>query len=179
MSDNVLQALLADDDSGSSLSVHQRQQLLDTVQTIGDVNDSCAECHITASQLMDALGQDPDLEQDLQMARGRFNADLRRRIIHLALNGYEVPMLGGKDKDEVVAMQTLPEPKALDIVSKMHFSKDMAQYTRSEVKTTDVSKRKKGDELNITENLTRAERSLLDGLLQKAAGVIEKSEEKA
>lgn len=177
MVDEVLQSLLADSDTGSGLTPYQRQQLLDVVEEIGNVNDSCADCRITSVQLMEALDQDPDLDRDLQMAQGRFNAEVRRRIKDLALNGYEVPVIGGKDKDKVVANQTIPDGKALEILAKMFFSKDMAQYTRAAVITKDLGKKEKGDTLDL-DRLTRVQRTAFDDLLRVAAGEIEQVEDK-
>lgn len=169
MTEDFLAQFLAEEAASGCLSPTERQLLLDKVEELGNVDDACAVCHLTASRLMEAVEADATLDQDLVMAGGRFKAELRRRITDLALNGYQVPIIGGQHKDTVVAEHTMPDPAALKIVASMHFSKDMAQYTRAEVKTQDVSKKPADDRLNV-DNLKREERTELSRLLHKASG---------
>lgn len=154
-------------------------KFLEAVEELGDVTDALATCHLTRDDLLDATEVDPALEGSIEVRKGRFKAELRRRFRELAMHGVEVPIIGGKDKDEVVATQTITDPTAMKIVSQMYFSPDMAQYTRQAIVTEDRTKREKDtrDQLD-TSVLTRAERSDWDRLLGKMQGRLEKAEEK-
>jgi hypothetical protein len=143
------------------------QQLLEAIAEMGSVEDACAVCSVTEEQLIDHITADPSFEDRIKIHLGRFRATVRDRIRDLAMNGYQVPIVGGKNKDKILEWQTLPDPKSIELLAKMHFSKEMAQYTRSAVVTQERRPRDVGDKLN-TKNLTREERRTLDELLEKA-----------
>lgn len=167
--DDLLDALLQRQPVEGGLDDIAKQTLLETVEEIGHVEDACADCRITANMLITAIQVDPTLNDDLHIALGRFRASMRRRVKHLALNGFEQPIIGGPKKNEVVAYATVPDAKALDVMSKMHFSKDMAQYTRNEIKTKDVTNEPRPDDLDVTK-LSREDANKLVELLRTASG---------
>jgi hypothetical protein len=162
-----LDALLSDVALERGLGGVLRQQLIDMIEMVGNVEDACAEVGITQAKLQDELEMDPTFHDCLELAIGRFRSRARRRVTELALHGYTVPVIGGKDRDIVVAEQTIPDPKALQILAQMHFNKDMAQYTKAHVieeRRSDAHAPPKFD----SAKLSREERAQLDALLHKA-----------
>lgn len=116
-----------------------RTYLLGQIEDIGGVEEACAMANITPSQYADALAADPMLETDVQMSQARYRADLLRRMKHLALEGYEKSIVGGKEKDTILGHDVVPEPKAMELLAKIHFADALAIVTRQRITKTDVS----------------------------------------
>ena len=165
-----IEYVFPDDDEGRliepTLSEIRKNDLIEAVMTIGDIYAAAADIGITRSTLTKAKEEDPSLEDDLEIAVGRYKATILRRLQSLALNGWEKAVLGGRNKDQVVATDTIPSDKAMELLAKMHFADEMALVTRQRIQKQEIPA---GSAAKVNfDQLTRTERRQLEVLMRKA-----------
>lgn len=149
-----------------SLSDIQRASLLDAVLEIGDIYAAAATIGVTRSVLAKAKTEDPTLEDDLEIAIGRYKATILRRLQSLALQGWEKAIIGGRHKDEIIGTDTIPSDKAMELLAKMHFADEMALVTRQRIQRQELPA---GTAAKVNfDQLSRTERRQLEVLMRKA-----------
>lgn len=156
------------------MSPNARIQLLDRARELGSVEDACAEMNMTMAQFREACDQDPELLGDIEIALGQFRANVRRRILDLALNGVERPIIGGQFKDQVITYETIPDGVALSLVAKLHFGRQMATYSRTKLdaRTQQLEGQTQAIEASPDfSRLTRLERAKLEKLMKKSFNI--------
>ena len=108
----------------------KRIDLLNGIEELGMVEAAAAEVGLTMPMLSDAVARDPRLKTDIALAQSRYKAQTLRRLRHLAFQGSEKAIPGGKNKDEIIGIDIIPNDKALELVARMQFADELAMVTR-------------------------------------------------
>ena len=164
----------ADDSNVGGMEPNARRQLLDRARELGAVEDACAEMNMTMAQFRDACDRDKDLLGDIEIALGQFRANVRRRILDLALNGVERPIIGGQFKDQIITYETIPDGVAMSLLAKLHFGRQMATYSRTKLdaRTQQMEGQTKAIEASPDfSRLSRLERAKLEKLMKKSLNI--------
>ena len=172
MTDDI--AYLFQEDTGDLMAMDavKRAELLNGIETLGMVQAAAAEIGLTLSMVGDALSQDPRLEADIEIAMGKYKASVLRRMTHLAFEGSEKAIVGGKNKDEILGTDIVPNDKALDILSRMQFADELAIVTRQRIQAELKASGK--DEVKADfSKLSREDRKQLEVLFSKAQKLVE------
>lgn len=150
----------------------KRAELLNGVEELGMIEAAASEIGLSMDMVADAIAQDPRLQADLAIAQGRYRASVLRRMRQLAFEGSEKAIVGGRNKDQILGTDVIPNDKALDIISRMQFADELAIVTRQRIKA-ELSPGAKDEVKADFSQLTREERKQMEGLFLKAQKVIE------
>lgn len=156
----------------STFSELQRTDLIQGIEQIGSVIAAAAEIGITKAMLQDAISQDPRLAADIELATGRYQANILRRTADLAYNGSRKAVVGGKDK-EIVGYDEVPNDTALKLITQMHFADELATVTRQRLTVTPVDATAGQAQMDVS-LLDREERKQLAKILHKAKKNVDK-----
>lgn len=168
---------LFDEEAGdiTTMDAVKRVELLNGVEELGMIQPAAAEVGLTMEMVADAIAQDPRLQTDISLAQGRYKAGVLRRLRHLAEEGSLKAIVGGKNKDEILGNDVIPNDKAMDILSRMQFADELAIVTRQRIKAELASGTT--DELKVDlSRLDREDRKAMDTLFRKARDAIKQEE---
>lgn len=161
----------------SSIDSIKRHDLLAKVEETGMLGPSAAEVGLTLDMIADAIANDPRLETDIALAQGRYQASVLRRMRELAFEGSEKAIVGGKNKDEILGSDKIPNDTALKLIAQLQFGDELAIVTRqrltAEVKT--ASKDQVSADFSL---LPRKERRELEAIFKKAHDLTQKRDDK-
>lgn len=170
-------AYLFEDDKTSDLvgfDSLKRTELLSRVEELGMIEAAAAEIGLTIEAVRDAMAADSRLDADLRLAVGRYKASVLRRITDLAFNGSKRAIVGGKNRDIILGADDVPSDKAMELISKMQFSNELATVSRqritADVTTTETKRGKKTD----FSALSREDRKEVEVLFKRAQKILEK-----
>ena len=178
MSDDADIAYLFEEETADVVvfSDQQRHDLLGGIEQIGMPSAAAAELGITQDMLNDAMKLDSRLAGDIELAVGRYRANILRRTAELAFEGSTKAIVGGKNKDDIIGHDVIPNDTALKIITQMHFADDLAQVTRQRLTVSPVEQG--GDSFKADfSKLERSDRRQLERLIKKAKNLTEKDAE--
>lgn len=156
-----------DSDDIAELSTVRRTELIGGIEELGMIEAAAAEIGLTMDMVADAIAQDPRLQADISIAIGKYRASVLRRLGHLAFRGSEKAIVGGRNKDQILGCDNIPNDKAMELISKMQFADELAIVTRQRIKaelTPGTS-----DEVKVDlSRLDRKRRKELDAIFREA-----------
>lgn len=164
-----------DPDSNDIVEITEQKkaELIGAVEELGMLEAAASEVGLTVTMIQEAATRDPRLVVDLELAKGRYKASILRRLSHLAFNGFEKAIVGGRNRDEILGTDVIPSDKALELLARMQFADELAIVTRQKIKAEMTAKALKSDQIQPdVSKLSRSERKILDGLMDRMLKVV-------
>lgn len=110
---------------------------LDVLEITGSVRAACDACGIMAvSTVEHHMNRDPDFEQRFEAAMQRHRDQLYAAAVQRAVHGYDVPIVGGPYKDEIVAYERKYSDSLLALLLKRHIPEFREAAASSSTKVT-------------------------------------------
>ena len=153
----------------TSIDESLKHDLLCGIESIGKVEAAAAELGITSAVVKKEMKNDRRFAADVQLARNRYKANLLRRMTDLAFNGSEVAIVGGRNRDQILGYNKVPDQKALELVARMNFSEELTNrhQVHADV-TTD-----QGSVVTDFSVLDRESRKEVEHLFRRAQKILE------
>jgi hypothetical protein len=128
-------AYLWDSDANDlvGLDAVKRAEFLGFVEELGMVEPAGAMVGLTIADIQNAMEGDSRLQTDILLAVGRYKANFLRRMNHLAFEGSEKMVVGGKDRNIPIGVDVIPNDAALKLLAQMKFGDDLAIVTRQRI----------------------------------------------
>lgn len=121
--------------------------------------------------------KDLDFAESMEAAADRHREGLYAHAVRRATVGYQVPIIGGKDKNQIVAWETKTSDTLLALLLKRHFP-EFREATKSGT-SVNVTNNTQNNTVNFTKedakNLTREQREAMRKLMAPPPTVVDPS----
>ena len=153
------------DDEPPPLSPDQKLAMVSTVEETGNIKDAAVLERIPPDDLALARRQDPDFNKVLIQAAARVRTRLRKRIFNLAFEDQQIPIVGGKHKDKVIAWEPRTNDRMIELAAKLLLGDELTHHVKSTSINANLDARFSGH-VDLT-RLTFQEQKELRGYLHR------------
>lgn len=161
-------------DSRADLSEPSAQAVVcEIAEATGNLRAACDALGVTKNQLMKRIEEDPLFQEALEAACDRHRNKLYESAYRRAVHGHLVPIVGGPDKNEIVAYERRFSDSLTKEMLRRHFPefREAAKSPNATFNKTTVNVGVGGGPtLEELRKLSREERGQLRALMAKAKG---------
>lgn len=103
-----------------ALVQHHRRVFLDAYAELGHWAPALREAQLPWRVVRNWMLSDPEFAEEVEFAKQRYVGNLCRAAHQRAVEGWEVPIVGGQFRDEVVAHERRYSDRLLEVMLKRH-----------------------------------------------------------
>ncbi len=135
------------------------------LEVTGSMRAACDVICNTMPEVKRAMLYDPDFAEEVEASADRHRQSLYAHAVQRATVGYEVPIIGGRDKDQVVGYERRVSDSLLTLLLKRHFTEfreSKATFVKVDNRTLNVNP----GQTRTVKDLSRTHRDALRLLLK-------------
>lgn len=95
-----------------------RELYLRTLERCGRHQDACVALGLEPGGSANLRAADPMFDHQCRVAIGMFASRVRRALVRRAIHGWQEPIVGGKDRDQIVAYKPCFSERLLELLAK-------------------------------------------------------------
>lgn len=97
-----------------------KQRALLALSVFGTVTKACQAAGVCLQTILNHRKKDKEFAQAWEEAKQIFKDQLEMKAYELAVEGIPMPIIGGKDRDEIITWVKKYEPRLIELILKRH-----------------------------------------------------------